>query len=618
VLVKLVNPKIVTGQSSTYLDVYTVNVEMKMTPRWLCCLCILLVNLHVVTCRRNYRLLSGSPLSGLAECYSPFTDRVVKYDMKSEAIWGFGSHGNGLKNTKIGATLSISTSVEYEDGVVIWIHNLTLSDLHLDKVFSGSENLTEVRHPSTNITVSVLLIQKKCDGIDEMIYSDGLESSSLNFMQGLAAIIPFASPVEGSPMQYSIRHGRGWHGPFDSHHSVRRWRNDEGVANFEIRSRVVVHGGDLKLHDGTILKRVRSESTTGIASFEMDLLRKIKIITQTALERLDQSEGQPLVPEFDEDLQVRARGTTLIVFKSMSEGRFYLSHRMVDRKLLSVSGLKQTLMFSSFTTIPSLDEICNGMQKKSCLDVLINACLKIETFSSQTEGSTPAARIDSKGRVTDLVSFLRALKGGDLHELTAPFLQIAPDIGIEVCGNRTQVVVHCLSILASSDGQVILADFVTHLFATPGNNAEQCLVKTLIQISRLKNPTEYLFNSILKIAKFFGESNAFEDTASTAFLTLTSLGSQATSSIKSTVISLLVQKFQHALQQDSRVQLIIERMTSRAAHHFESIHAEMKLQLMGKVRNLQGLALNEEWYHLDAAEREHWTQETIRWAAQQV
>ena len=586
--------------------------------------CILLTVNSLVTGRRNDKHLSGSPLSGMLECYSPFSDRIVKYDMTSEAVWGFGLHGTGLKDTKIGATLSISTSREYENGIVFWIHNVTLSDLHLDKIFSGSENLTEVRYPSTNVSVSVLLIQRKCDGIDEVIYSDGLDSSTLNFMQGIAAVIPFATPVEGSPMQYSIRHERGWHGPFDSHHSVRRWKNDAGVVNSEIRNRIVVHRGDLKLHDGTFIRSVRSESTTGVARFEKDLMLRIKINTQATLKRLDQSADQKLAPEFDEELQVRARGTTVIQYKSLSEGdQSSLSRRSVDRKLLSASGLKKVPMFSIFTTIPSVDAICNGTQKQRCLDLLIDACLKNDTSSVRAERShsspteAPSARFDSKGRVSDLVSFLRAV-GSDLRELTARFLHIAPNIGDKGCGNHTQVIVHCLTVLASPDAQDLLAGFVTHLFATPGRSAEQCLAQTLVQISRVKHPAERLFNAVLRIARHFGESSAVEDVASTAFLALTSLGGHATSSMKSTVVSLLLQKFQLAFHHDSRVQLAVERMTAEAARRFESTHAAMKSQLMGKARNLQGLALNEEWHHLDEAEREHWTQETIRWAAQQV
>jgi hypothetical protein len=548
--------------------------------------------------------LSGSSNRGTRKCSSPYLDKTVNYLLSADAFWNFGSHGAGLTDTKLGATLSLSTTRHFERGRAGWIHNLTISAMHLASPIRGQFGQSPSENANSDYFLQALFTQFNCDELNSMTFSEGLDPTALNFLQSVASTIPFTIPSENIP-EYSLAQQDGWHGPHTSSHSVRYWRDSSGEENSEIRSEININDGDLFLRGGEVSRNVRKENAVTLSLFRGGVMVKSHTRTATIL-------GSPLThreakdkPELEEKLKISARGDSTLTFLSFNYAQPSFSQR-ATRKLLSGPGIRTVPFFSPFFSSPRVSEVCKDETEHSCFKSLLRACLGNAT------GANSSSQLSySRDAIRDLITLLRASSIG-LQTLTSSALQEDST----QCGPRSRVLLHALATLGTTEAQSVLGDILSNV-SSFGRNSEACLHDTLMEISLVRSPTDKLFRLVLRMAEPFATGRA-DSSAAMALLALAAIGRGASATLRSVVVSVLVGKLEAALRRDGAYDAIHTELLRKAEDAFQSSSGRMKLALLMKTRQLSSKELSDEWAQSSDTERMQWEQEAIRCIVLQV
>ena len=196
--------------------------------------------------------------TGLRECFCPFLDKEVRYNLLADASWSLGRESAELSSTQIGATVVVSSHALVQEGKPTWIHNLTVANVSLVRSYKsrGSDSSTVLSGDAAGEgCVNALFVQRGCDKVDNIQFQDGCDA---NFLQGLASSLLFAAPLDELTREY-INQGKGFHGEQRAHHTVRRWIDADQKKVIEVTRRERTRGGDLHLHGGTKARGVRDK-----------------------------------------------------------------------------------------------------------------------------------------------------------------------------------------------------------------------------------------------------------------------------------------------------------------------------------------------------------------------
>jgi hypothetical protein len=539
-------------------------------------------------------------------------DKTVIYKLSADAYWNFGEHGIGINDARLSATVAITTTKQFDNHG--WIHNLTVFDVHLTHPTRGRLDNSPSNILAQNSSIEALFLQNQCDGIERMIYADALDPTVLNFLQGLASIIPFTTPSQDDSEDFVVTRVLGWHGPHQSHQRVRRW-HEGAEAISEIRSEIQVEGGDLMVRGGEIFRKVRNESSLQIAIFRGNVMvsfsAKRKYVLGSGTARREMNHKQM---EAEQNFGLSASGESNLTLLSTSQ--LHVESNEFKRSVRSMLARATNVPFLSvFFPPPEIPPVCKGQAERHCFESLVAVCLSNRSASSASPGS-------SRGAIVDLVALLRASASGP-RSLTAPDLSELPGAGLDGCGPRRRLVLHALAAVKTDEAQGVLAEYLSNASSWAeaegaGSESEKCVLDALAEISAVREPTDELFGVVLGAAESFATGGPTGSIASMALLALAAIGRSAAAALKSTTVSVLSARMERAFRRDAGYESIHRSLMKTAAEAFESSPSHLQLALLGRTRQLSRGAVGELWSHMSEEERLQWRHEAVRWLAHQV